>query len=319
MADFLPHEKKIEELALAIDHLKGQDGGRGLFQEEIETLQEELKRVKERTYGTLSPWERVSICRHLKRPHTSDYIEKLTSQFTELHGDRLFSDDPAIIGGLASIGEMRCVILGHEKGRSTEERMMRHFGMPHPEGFRKALRLMKLAEKFHLPVVTFIDTPGAYPGLQAEERGQARAIAENISQMAGLSVPIIVIIIGEGCSGGALGLAVGDMIGMLEHAYYSVISPEGCASILWEEASKNVEAARALKLNAEDMLRFQVIDTIIPEPPGGAHHNPQEIYERVKEYILEAWRCLQYIPPAVLVEQRYQKFRKIGAYRENKI
>ena len=227
-------------------------------------------------------------------------------------GDRKFGDDNALIGGLAEIGEMKCVLVGQEKGKDTESRIKRNFGMMNPEGFRKAMRLMKLAEKFNLPVVSLLDTPGANPRLDAEERGQGWAIAENLRDMSRLQTPIIVVIIGEGCSGGALGIGVGDAIGMLEHAYYSVISPEGCASILWKDAAKAAIAATALKLNAENMREFDIIDKIIHEPLGGAHHNPAIVYENVKNFILDQWNMLKIIRKDVLVEQRYLKFRKIG-------
>ena len=229
---------------------------------------------------------------------------------------RAFGDDHSIIGGLAKIGEMRCVLIGQEKGNDTESRIYRNFGMLNPEGFRKAMRLMKLAEKFHLPVVSLIDTPGANPRLEAEERGQGWAIAHNLREMSRLQTPIIIVIIGEGCSGGALGMGVGDVVGMLEHSYYSVISPEGCASILWKEPGKNIDAATALKLNAEDMLGMNIVDVIIKEPLGGAHQDPQAACQSVKDFILEQWQMLKKIRYEVLLEQRYLKFRKIGGGHE---
>ncbi len=273
-----------------------------------------LETLKEKIYGELTPWQRILISRHPARPHTVDYIKNIVESFEELHGDRLYSDDHSIVGGLAKIGGMKCVIIGQEKGNDTESRVYRNFGMLHPEGFRKALRLMKLAEKFHLPVVSLLDTPGAYPGLEAEERGQGWAIAENLREMSNLSTPIIVILIGEGCSGGALGMGVGDVVGMLEHSYYSVISPEGCASILWKDPTKNIEAASALKLTAEDLLDLGIIDAIINEPLGGAHHDPRVAYANVKKFILEQWEILKQLPDSLLLEQRYLKFRKIGRF-----
>jgi acetyl-CoA carboxylase carboxyl transferase subunit alpha len=255
------------------------------------------------------------ICRHPSRPHTIDYVKNLCESFHELFGDRNYGDDRSIVGGLAKIGGMKCVLIGQEKGCDTESRVKRNFGMMNPEGYRKALRLMKLAEKFHLPVVSLLDTPGAYPGLEAEERGQGWAIANNLREMAMISTPIIIIIIGEGCSGGALGMGVGDVVGMLEHAYYSVISPEGCASILWKDSSKNIEAASALKLNAENLLEFEIIDAIINEPLGGAHHGPQQVFENVKRFILEQWDILKVMPPELLLEHRYYKFRKLGRFQ----
>jgi len=310
--DILPHEKQIYEYIKAIDHLKKQNQNNPLFNNEIRKLESKLGELKRHVYGGLTPWQRVTICRHPARPHTIDYIKHLCHDFHELCGDRSFGDDQSIIGGLAKIDDMRCVVIGQEKGNDTESRVHRNFGMMSPEGFRKALRLMRLAEKFDLPVVSFLDTPGAYPGLEAEERGQGWAIAHNLREMSLIATPIIVVVIGEGCSGGALGMGVGDVLAMLEHSYYSVISPEGCASILWKDAGKNVEAASALKLNAEDLLRLQIIDAIINEPLGGAHHDQELTYKNVKHYILEQWQMLKMIPKEILLEQRYLKFRKMG-------
>ena len=315
----LPHEKQIQEYIKTIEHLKKQSQDNPLFQTEIQKLEQKLELLKKSVYDTLTPWQRVQICRHPARPHAIDYIQSLCSKFHELCGDRTYGDDHALIGGLAQIGEMKCVVIGQEKGNSTESRLYRNFGMLNPEGFRKACRLMKLAEKFQLPIVCLIDTPGANPQLEAEERGQGWAIAENLRAMARIKVPILVVIIGEGCSGGALGIGIGDAIGMLEHAYYSVISPEGCASILWKDAKKNEEAATALKLNAENMLEFQIIDAIIKEPLGGAHHDPQMAYENVKQFILEKWETLKRVHPLILLEQRYMKFRTLGRLQEASI
>lgn len=317
--DTLPHEKQIHEYIKTIEHLKKQNQDNPLFQNEIQKLEQKLELLKQTVYGALTPWQRVQICRHPSRPHSTDYIQNLCSKFHELCGDRTFGDDHSLIGGLAQIDEMKCVVIGQEKGNSTESRLYRNFGMLNPEGFRKASRLMKLAEKFHLPIVSFIDTPGANPQLEAEERGQGWAIAENLREMTRIKVPIIVVIIGEGCSGGALGTGIGDAIGMLEHAYYSVISPEGCASILWKDAKKNEEAASALKLNAEHMLEFQIIDAIIKEPLGGAHHDPQAAYENVKKFILEKWETLKRVHPLILLEQRYMKFRTLGRLTSDEI
>ncbi len=314
MKDTLPHEKQIGEYLKTIEHLKKQSKDSTLFNSEIRKLEEKLDKLKEKVYKQLTAWERVAICRHPQRPRTIDYIKHLCSSFLELHGDRLYRDDPSIVGGLATIGGLKCVVIGQEKGNDTESRMQRNFGMLHPEGFRKALRLMKLAEKFSLPVVSLLDTPGAYPGLDAEERGQGWAIANNLMEMARLKTPVVVLVIGEGCSGGALGMGVGDIIGMLEHSYYSVISPEGCASILWKDAKRNTDAAEMLKLNAEDLMQFKIIDEIIPEPLGGAHHNPGEVYENVKNFILEKIQMLEKIPKEILLEQRYLKFRSMGEY-----
>lgn len=316
--DTLPHEKKIVEYQETIAKFREQHKDDPLFSKEIETLEKKLEQLRRKVYAELTPWERVSICRHPARPQSSDYIEMLCSDFQELHGDRLYRDDRSIIGGLARIGSMKCVVIGQDKGHDTEGRVERNFGMLHPEGFRKALRLIQLAEKFHLPVVSLLDTPGAFPGLEAEERGQGWAIAMNLREMAHVKTPVIVIVIGEGCSGGALGMGVGDTVGMLEHAYYSVISPEGCASILWRDASRNVDAASALKLNAEDLQQFEIIDEIIPEPLGGAHHNPQAAADAVKTFILDQWEELRVVPPPILIERRYQKFRRMGSYQEPK-
>lgn len=310
--DILPHEKAIHEYVKTIDHLKKQSQDNLFFQTEVRQLEQKLEDLKEKVYNELTPWQRVLICRHPKRPHALDFIKAICSPFMECAGDRTYSEDRAIIGGLAQIGEMRCVILGQEKGNDTESRVYRNFGMPNPEGYRKALRLMQLAEKFKLPVVTLLDTPGAYPGLEAEERGQGWVIAKNLFEMSRLKTPILVVVIGEGCSGGAIGMGVGDTVGMLQHAYYSVISPEGCASILWKEPGKNIEAAAALKLNAENLLEFGVIDQIIAEPLGGAHHDPELVYCNVKKFIQEQLSVLCHIPLPLLLEQRYHKFRRMG-------
>lgn len=266
----------------------------------------------------IAPFERVLISRNPARPKSKDYIENLSDAFVELHGDREFRDDPSIIGGLAYIGGEKFVVIGQEKGSDTESRLKRNFGMPYPEGYRKALRLMQLGEKFNIPVITFIDTPGAYPGLEAEERGQGWAIAKNLFTMANLSVPIICVLIGEGCSGGALGIGVGDTIAMLEHAYYSVISPEGCASILWKDAKMNAHAAAALKMHPEELLQFGIIDEIIPEPEGGAHNNPAMVYALVKQFILKERSRLVLLSRDLLLQKRYDKFRKtkVPSFRE---
>lgn len=314
MMDILPHEKQIEEYVKTIEHLKKQNQNNPLFNSEIRKLEQKLEKLKEKVYSELTPWQRVMISRHPSRPHTIDYLTNMCTSFQELCGDRNFGDDHSIIGGLGKIDGIKCMIIGQEKGNDTESRVYRNFGMANPEGFRKAMRLMRLAEKFGLPIVTFLDTPGAYPGLEAEERGQGWAIAQNLRDMSRIATPIISIVIGEGCSGGALGIGIGDVIAMLEHSYYSVISPEGCASILWKDSSKNVDAAEKLKLNAEDLLEMQVIDAIIKEPLGGAHHQPKVVYDNVKKYIGEQWDILKRIPADILLEQRYLKFRKIGQF-----
>lgn len=310
--DALPHEKQFEEYRKSIENLKKQNKSTALFDSEIQKLEKKLETLKEEVYSNLNPWERVQICRHPARPHTTDYISRIFEDFHELAGDRLYGDDSAIIGGFAEIGGIKCMVIGQEKGNDTQSRIARNFGMLNPEGFRKALRLMKLAEKFHLPIVSFLDTPGAFPGLGAEERGQGWAIAANLREMALIKTPIVVVVIGEGCSGGALGIGVGDVVGMLQHAYYSVISPEGCASILWKDASKNHKAASTLKLNSENLLEMGIIDAIIPEPLGGAHHNPEQIYRFVKQFIIEQFQELKDTPTEMLLEDRYNKFRKMG-------
>ncbi len=280
--------------------------------EEFVSLTRELEELKKKANSELTPWQRVQICRHPERPQTSDYIKYLTDEFEELHGDRLYGDDSAIIGGLGYIDGKKFVIIGQEKGKDTETRLRHNFGMPYPEGYRKALRLMAFAEKFKLPVVTFIDTPGAYPGLAAEERGQGWAIAKNLFCMSRLKTPIICLLIGEGCSGGALGIGIGDQIGMLEHSYYSVISPEGCASILWKDAKMSEHAASILKMHPEQLLEMSIIDKILPEPIGGAHKAPDEVYKSVKDYILDAFDRLAEEPIDQLLEKRYEKFRSLG-------
>lgn len=311
----LDHEKQIREYERTISQLKEQNKVNEIWTEdEIVKIEKKLETLKHQIYSQLSPWERVAICRHANRPRSIDYIKHLCDSFTEIFGDRLFKDDHAIIAGLGVIQGEKFVIIAQEKGCDTDSRLFRNFGMPHPEGYRKALRVMKLAEKFQLPVLSFLDTPGAYPGLTAEERGQGGAIAKNLFEMARLATPIIVVLIGEGCSGGALGMGVGDVIGMLEHAYYSVITPEGCASILWRDATKNEEAAKALRMHAEDLFEFGVIDAILAEPQGGAHHNPQVVYENVKKFILKQFEILSQVPLDELLENRYQKFRKLGAF-----
>lgn len=313
-SNMLDHEKQIRDYERTILQLKDQNKINGIWtDEEIMKLEKKLEKLKDQIYSQLTPWERVMICRHAERPRSVDYIKNICEHFTEIFGDRLFRDDHSIVTGLAVIGGKKFIVVAQEKGCDTDSRLFRNFGMPHPEGYRKALRAMKLAEKFYLPVLSFLDTPGAYPGLTAEERGQGAAIATNLFEMARLSIPVIIVLIGEGCSGGALGMGIGDVIGMLEHAYYSVISPEGCASILWRDSTKNETAAEALKMHAEDLLEFGVIDKIIEEPQGGAHHDPKVVYQNVKKFILKEQESLSKIPVDELLENRYQKFRKLGA------
>lgn len=317
--DVLPHERQIKDYEKMIGQLKEQQSQEkhSLWTEsELLRLGKKLDTLKKKVYSELTPWERVLISRHPQRPQTVDYIEHICEDFIELSGDRCFGDDHAIIGGLATIGGEKVVLIGHEKGKDTESRLHRNFGMAHPEGFRKALRLMKLAERFKLPVVSLIDTYGAYPGLAAEERGQGLVIAQNLFEMSQIKTPIVVLVIGEGGSGGALAIAIGDVIGMLEHSYYSVISPEGCASILWKDAQKNAEAATTLKLNSENLLEFGVVDHIIKEPLGGAHHDLKAVYRDVQKFILDEIKRLKTISSDMLTELRYSKFRKIGKFAD---
>ena len=264
----------------------------------------------------LTPWDKVQLSRHPQRPLTIDYIENLFEDFIELHGDRLYGDDPALIGGIGIFKNRGVVVIGHNKGKNVKENVARNFGMPHPEGYRKALRLMRLAERWHLPVISFIDTPGAYPGIGAEERGQAEAIGRNILEAFEIRTPILVVVIGEGGSGGALGIGVGDRILMVENAIYSVISPEGCAAIIWKDSKQAEKAASALKLTAQDLLRFNIIDEIIPEPPGGAHTDMVSTMRTVEEYISRNLEVICGKDIETLLEERYQKVRKIGIFEE---
>jgi acetyl-CoA carboxylase carboxyl transferase subunit alpha len=280
--------------------------------DQLAALQAELTKVADEIYANLTPWQKTLVARHPQRPYTLDFIGHLFEEWTEIHGDRKFADDPAIVAGFARFRGTPCAIIGHQKGRNTKEKIYRNFGQPRPEGFRKALRVMKLAEKFNLPIFTFVDTPGAYPGLGAEERGQAEAIAVNLREMAMLTVPVIVIVIGEGGSGGALALGVGDRVFMLEHSVYSVISPEGCAAILWKNPSAAAEAAAAMRITASDLKRLAIIDEIVPEPNGGAHADPGKAATLLAPYLEKALKELQKLKPAALPEERYKKFRKMG-------
>ena len=311
----LAHEKQIAEYEKLILQLKGQNQSNALWsEEELVKLEGKLEELKEKVYSELTPWNRVAISRHPSRPKSLDYIKNICESFTEIYGDRLYSDDHAIIAGFAKIGGVKFMVIAQEKGNDTQSRLFRNFGMPHPEGYRKAMRCMRLAAKFNLPVLSLLDTPGAYPGLSAEERGQGWAIANNMWEMSRLPTPILVVLIGEGCSGGAIGMGVGDSIGMLEHSYYSVISPEGCASILFKDTSKNEQAASILKIHVEDLLRFGIVDVKISEPPGGAHLDPSVVYAGVKEFVVSQWNLLKQIPLETLLEQRYEKFRKLGKF-----
>ncbi|HEV7488113.1 MAG TPA: acetyl-CoA carboxylase carboxyltransferase subunit alpha [Thermoanaerobaculia bacterium] len=283
---------------------------------QLAALEAELTKLADEIFANLTPWQKTLVARHPQRPYTLDFIGYLFDEWTEIHGDRKFSDDPAIVAGFARFRGTPCAIIGHQKGRNTKEKIYRNFGQPRPEGFRKALRVMKLAEKFNLPIFTFIDTQGAYPGLGAEERGQAEAIAVNLREMAMLSVPVIVIVIGEGGSGGALALGVGDRVFMLEHAVYSVISPEGCAAILWKNPSAAAEAAAAMRITASDLKRLAIIDEIVPEPNGGAHADPAKAAELLAPYLEKSLKELMKLKPAALPEERYKKFRKMGVFEK---
>lgn len=313
----LDFEKPIMEIQEKIDELKKISLESGMdLDKEIETFEQQAEEYKEKLYSNLSPAQKMQIARHPERPNFLDYVRLMTEDFTELHGDREGTDDRAIIGGLAKIDGKPVMIIGTMKGKSTKENLEYNFGMPQPEGYRKALRLFKHADKFNIPIVTIIDTPGAYPGISAEEKGQGAAIAVNLREMAKLKVPVIAIISGEGCSGGALGLAVANKVYLLEHAYYTVISPEGCASILWRDATKNAEAAEALKITAKDLIKHDIIDGAIKEPVGGAHSNYEFMAEEMKRTILSSLEELSALSKDKLKSQRYEKFRKMGEFLE---
>jgi acetyl-CoA carboxylase carboxyl transferase subunit alpha len=313
--NILDFEKPIVELEAKLEEMRKFSGELDI-EKEIRKIEDKVRHLKETLYKDLTRWQRVQLARHPDRPFTLDYIYEMTDNFIELHGDRSYKDDKAIVGGLAQLDEYKIVIVGHQKGRDTKSNLYRNFGMPNPEGYRKALRLMKLAEKFNKPVVTLIDTPGAYPGLEAEERGQAEAIAKNLFEMSKLRVPIVVVIIGEGASGGALGIGLGDRILMLENCWYSVISPESCSSILWRSWDYKEQAAEALKLTAPDLLEQGLIDRIIPEPLGGAHKDHKEAASILKNALKEELSQLVKIKPEKLVEARREKFDKMGEYVE---
>ena len=297
-------ERRIEEL--------GRFPGDAQKAAEQEKLRRELREARERVFAKLTPWQKTQLARHPMRPYTLDFVQGLFEEFTELHGDRRFGDDPALVCGLALFDNRPVAVIGHQKGRETKQKIYRNFGMPKPEGYRKALRVMRLAERFRRPILTFVDTPGAYPGVDAEERGQAEAIAYNLREMATITVPIIVNVTGEGGSGGALAIAVGDRVNMLEHAVYSVISPEGCASILWRDTGKAEEAATAMKITARDLKAMGIIDQIVPEPPGGAHADAEALFVTLGDLIRRQLNELSAMPAEGLVEARYTKFRQMG-------
>ncbi len=309
-------EEPLIELRRRIEELEGYPGG-SAEERELERLRSRLVHESAEIYGRLTRWQKTLIARHAERPYTLDYIENLFEDWVELHGDRLFGDDPAIVAGFARFRGRSVAVIGHQKGRSTKARILRNFGQPRPEGYRKALRVMRMAEKFRRPIITLIDTPGAYPGIDAEARGQAEAIARNLIEMASLEVPVVVVVTGEGGSGGALALGVGDRVYMLEYSIYSVISPEGCAAILWKDQDRRAEAAEALKLTAADLLRLKVIDGIIQEPVGGAHAEPAAMCQRVGETLSSALSELAGKSPQELIAARYRKFRALGFFEES--
>lgn len=311
----LDFEKPIAELEKKIGEMKDYEDNLDI-KEEIEKLEEKVITLKKNVFKNLTRWQRVQLARHPERPYTLDYIFLMTEDFIELHGDRDYRDDKAIVGGFAKIDEYKVMVIGQQKGRDTKSNVFRNFGMANPEGYRKALRLMKLAEKFNRPVITLIDTPGAYPGLEAEQNGQAEAIARNLLEMSRLKVPIIVVIIGEGASGGALGIGVGDRILMLENTWYSVISPESCSSILWRSWDYKEQAAEALRLTAEDLLELKIIDRIVPEPLGGAHKDHKLMAVTLKKVLKEELENLVKVKPEKMLNNRIEKFGKMGAYEE---
>ena len=313
LKSYLDFEQPIADLEQKILDLKDSDLDEGAIQSEVIRLNESIMKTTEKIYSDLSPWQNVQVARHPERPHFSDYIERITEEFDELHGDRHFSDDRAVIGGIGSIGEYKVMFIGHEKGRSTDEKILHNFGMSQPEGYRKACRLMELAERFSMPIVTLVDTPGAYPGIDSEERGQSEAIAHNLRVMSSLKTPIIVNVVGEGGSGGALALGVGDHITMLEHSTYSVASPEACASIVWRDSTKADQAAEAMKLNADSILELGLIDEIIAEPLGGAHRNYDQVSSNLSKVILKNLDELTKLPINVLIEKRYERLMSYGS------
>jgi len=317
MQTVLDFEKPIVELEQKIEEMRGLAAADDVnIEDEIARLEGKLEKLYEKVYNGLTRWQRVQLARHPDRPYTLDYIDRITSMFLELHGDRRFGDDKSVVAGIGAIEDQEVVIIGHQKGRNTKQNVYRNFGMPNPEGYRKALRVMKLGERFNRPIICFIDTPGAYPGIGAEERGQAEAIARNLFEMSRLTVPVLIMVIGEGASGGALGIGVGDRILMLENTWYSVISPEGCASILYRDSGKAEDAAESMKVTAQDLMDMGVADRIITEPLGGAHRHYDETAEIVKEVLLEELLELQTTEPETLVERRIQKYSEIGAWEE---
>lgn len=312
----LDFESAVEKIEDKIEQLKTYSGDDNTTAEELNKLQQKADKILSGIYSRLTPWQITQVARHPQRPYTLDYIENVFEDFIELHGDRCFSDDPAMVCGLARFNGDPVVIIGQQKGRTTKEKVRYNFGMPHPEGFRKSLRVMDIAERFNLPVFAFIDTPGAFPGIGAEERGQSEAIAANLMKMAGLRTPVIATVIGEGGSGGALAIGVADKVLMFEFATYSVISPEGCAAILWKDGKKADLAANALKIDAKNLLKSGVVDHIVPEPVGGAHRNPSMAYNNLKATLTEVFGGIKHTRIDRLVKERYNKFRALGVFTE---
>jgi acetyl-CoA carboxylase carboxyl transferase subunit alpha len=312
----LAFERPIYELEGRLQKLESAADASPAAREDVSRLKRELSDAKKRIYSNLTPWETVQVARHSERPMTTDYLDLIFDEFVELHGDKFFGDDRAMRTGFAKIDQYKVMVIGHQKGKTTKERIACYHGCAHPEGYRKAMGKMKLAAKYGLPVICFIDTPGAYPGIGAEERGQAQVIAQNMFEMSRLPTPIICVVIGEGGSGGALGIGVGDKVAMLEHAYYSVISPEGCATILWKSSEHAPKAAEALKMTSRDLLRFGIIDEVIPEPLGGAHRDHREAASNVKSFLIRSLRELADFPRAELLQRRYDKFRSMGVFVE---
>lgn len=315
-------EKPILELEKQLEELRHKASAQKIdLHAEIKSMEKKVEDTKREIYSNLTAWQRVQVSRHPKRPYFLDYVNYVFENFTELHGDRRFSDDHAMIGGFATLNHngkpLKVMLIGHQKGRDTKENLKRNFGMAHPEGYRKALRLMQLADKFGLPIITFIDTPGAYPGVQAEQRHIAEAIAVNLREMILLQVPILTVVIGEGGSGGALGIGVADRVLILENAYYSVISPEGCAAILWKDRAHASKAADALKLSAQDLLEYKLVDDVVPEPTGGAHYDPLLAAQNLKTSILKHLQILEKFSKTDLLNQRYNHYREIGEFEES--
>ena len=322
MKDYLDFEQPIIELQSKLDALTRTTQTSGVevdFEGEAEQIREKIEETRKAIYSKLTPWQRIQLARHPRRPYTLDYIETAFDEFSELHGDRLYSDDRAVVSGFAKLGEERVMVMGTQKGRDTKENVLRNFGCAHPEGYRKALRLMKLANKFGLPIITIIDTAGAFPGIGAEERHIAEAIAVNLKEMMTLEVPIIAVVIGEGGSGGALGIGVADRVLILENAYYSVISPEGCAAILWKDRAAAPDAAEALKITSDHLKEFGLVDEIIPEPLGGAHNDPAQTAETLKAQLLKHLKALKKTPLKKLQVERYEKFRAHGQFEEQNL